>query len=115
MVKQGGSEPTSVQVWLLQLLHQADKRPLIPLFTEPATTAPLPCNVNGPELPWSDLAWRVASGCCQPPGPWWLDLAGLSWMPMGLLTGLQHPCAVGRGLHLPREGSDHGQESCDFT
>lgn len=89
MLRQDGSEPTSVQAWLLQSqqkLHQADKSSLMPLLTKPALAAmaaPLPCNVNIPELPWSDLAWGVASGCCQPHGPWCLDLAGLSWLPCG--------------------------------
>lgn len=95
MLRQDGSEP-SVQVWLLQpqqSLHQADKSSLMALLTKPvlaAMAAPLPCNINIPELPWSDLAWVWPLGL---PAPWTV-VPGPSWTLLAALWGYSLGCSI---------------------
>lgn len=61
----------------------------MPLLTEPALAAPLPCNVNSPELPCPGLTW---------PGE--RPLAAASPMDRGGWTQLDCPgCPVGMDTH----------------
>lgn len=74
--------------------------------SSPAMSTALSC----PGLTWPG-EWPLAAASPMDLGGWTqLDSPSC---PVGILTGLQHPCAAGWGLQLPRGGS--GPESCDFT
>lgn len=63
--EQAGSEPSAVQVHLLQpqqQLHWVDESPVLQCLCSPSQPwllwpAALPCSVNSPKLPWSALPW----------------------------------------------------------
>lgn len=59
------------------------------LLTEPAMAAPLPCNVNSPELPWTDLG----SGLWLLPAPWTV-VAGPMWTLLAALWGYSLGCSI---------------------